>query len=277
MDASWFRIVTLVFLIIASSGLLVMVVSLLGICGVWAKLFGKSGTERTLPAERLHELPALVLVCSLGRPDPGDPATQLAFYGSVLPAAWSLMLALRAKGLGTTWTTLLARESAAVAEVLGIPEDVTQTVLLPVAYTKNARLAPAERKPAREVTYWNAWGREPSAMRVSSTPVSDRRLARTVPADIASVNHDSGMITYAQSCRINGNTVPHLVIQGERGPITIMLMPEESVTAARSFEGENVHGVILPVGSGSIVIIGDREEQLGRVTQNLLDSVNWGT
>jgi nitroreductase len=111
-------------------------------------------------AERMHEMPALVLVCSLGRPDPGDHAMQVAFWGSVLPAAWSLMLALRAKGLGTTWTTLLARESDAVAEALGIPDDVTQTVLLPVAYTKDAKLSPAARKPAREVAYWNGWGRE---------------------------------------------------------------------------------------------------------------------
>ena len=69
-------------------------------------------------------------------------------------------LAVRAKGLGTTWTTLLGRESAAVAEVLGIPDDVTQTVLLPVAWTRDARLRPAARRPAREVTYWNGWGRE---------------------------------------------------------------------------------------------------------------------
>ena len=110
-------------------------------------------------AERMHEMPALVLVCSLGRPDADDAAMQLGFWASVLPAAWSLMLALRAKGLGTTWTTLLARESAAVAETLGIPHDVTQTVLLPVAYTKEARLVPAARKPASEVTYWNGWGR----------------------------------------------------------------------------------------------------------------------
>jgi nitroreductase len=110
-------------------------------------------------AERMHEMPALVLVCSLGRPDPEDAALQLGFWASVLPAAWSLMLALRAKGLGTTWTTLLSRESAAVADTLGIPQDVTQTVLLPIAYTKDAKLAPAERKPAREVTYWNGWGR----------------------------------------------------------------------------------------------------------------------
>ena len=119
--------------------------------------------------------------------------------------------------------------------------------------------------------------REPGALRVTSTPVSDSRLATMVPADIASVNHDAGMITYAQSCRINGNLVPHLVIQGKRGPITIMLMPEESVSKARTFEGENVHGVIIPVGSGSIAIIGNRDEQLDNVTQNMLDSVNWST
>ena len=83
---------------------------------------------------------------------------QLAFFASVLPAAWSLMLALRAKGLGSTWTTLLLGEEAAVAETLGIPDGVTQTVLLPVAYTKDAVLRPANRKPAHEVTYWNRWG-----------------------------------------------------------------------------------------------------------------------
>ncbi len=109
-------------------------------------------------AERLHEFPALVLVCSLGRPSE-DPAQQVAFYGSVLPAAWSLMVALRARGLGATWTTLLARRSDEVARVLAIPDDVTQTVRLPVAWTRDAVLRPAKRKPAAEVTFWNGWGR----------------------------------------------------------------------------------------------------------------------
>ena len=110
-------------------------------------------------AERLHELPALILVCALGEPDGEDRAQQVAFYGSVLPAAWSLMVALRARGIGSTWTTLHLREAAEVARMLDIPAGVTQTVLLPVAYTKDARLRPAARRPAREITYWNAWGR----------------------------------------------------------------------------------------------------------------------
>ena len=111
-------------------------------------------------AENLERLPALILVLSEGRPDPSEEAMQLAFYASVLPAAWSLMLSLRAEGLGTTWTTLLLAEQERVAESLGIPDDVTQTVLLPVAYTLGATLRPAKRRPAADVTYWNEWGRK---------------------------------------------------------------------------------------------------------------------
>ncbi len=83
---------------------------------------------------------------------------QVGFYGSILPAAWSLMLALRARGLGSTWTSLHLLYEREVALALEIPDGVTQTVLLPVAYMRDARLRRAERRPAREVTYWNAWG-----------------------------------------------------------------------------------------------------------------------
>lgn len=109
-------------------------------------------------AENMHRMPALILVCSEGRPVADNLAMQVAFYGSVLPAAWSLMLALRASGLGSTWTTLLVTEEERVAQALGIPDDVTQTILLPVAYTKDAVLRPAKRQGAGEVTYWNRWG-----------------------------------------------------------------------------------------------------------------------
>ena len=109
-------------------------------------------------AERLQEFPALVLVCSEGRPEPADPSMQLAFYGSVLPAAWSLMLALRARGIGSTWTTLLAQRERAVATALGIPDDVTLTVMLPIGYLKDAVLRPASRRAPHEVTYWDTWG-----------------------------------------------------------------------------------------------------------------------
>lgn len=117
---------------------------------------------------------------------------------------------------------------------------------------------------------------EPDALLPSSTPVSDRRLADAVPENIAMMNRDIGLITFAAFCTINGKDVPHLVIQGERGPITILLMPHEKVAAATPLDGVNIHGVILPVGDGSIAIIGDREESLENVQQKVLNSVVWG-
>lgn len=116
---------------------------------------------------------------------------------------------------------------------------------------------------------------EPFSFRETTNAVSDERLARVIPTTVATMDHSAGLITYAQSCTINGNRVPHLVIQGERGPITILLMPDEKVSTARSFFGESVNGVILPVGDGSIAIIGEEGESLERIEERVKNSVTW--
>jgi len=118
---------------------------------------------------------------------------------------------------------------------------------------------------------------DPAALVVSTTPVSDERLIKVVPESMAHMDHSAGLITYAHSCVINGKTVPHLVIQGELGPITILLMPEEKIAAAQTLDGDNVHGVLLPVGNGSIAIIGARDEPLERIEKSVLSSVAWST
>ena len=118
---------------------------------------------------------------------------------------------------------------------------------------------------------------EPGALRVTDEPVGDARLAKAVPAKFAIFDRDASLITYAQSCKINGKDVPHLVIQGEHGPVTILLMPEEKIAEAMPIDGNNVKGVILPVGDGSIAIVGDREEQLESIQKNVVNSVTWTT
>ena len=108
--------------------------------------------------KRLHEIPAMIFVCVDGEPNNDTVAGHVAYYGSILPAAWSLMLSLRARGIGATWTTLLSSRQSEVAEVLHMPAGTIQTVMLPVGYTKGAVLRRAERQAASEVTYWNRWG-----------------------------------------------------------------------------------------------------------------------
>ena len=114
---------------------------------------------------------------------------------------------------------------------------------------------------------------EPYALRVSDEPVSDRRLSSVVASDVAQMDHSGGLITYAQTCVINGRRVPHLVIQGERGPGTIVLMPDEMISAAMPRRDEVFEGAILPVGNGSIAIIGEHEEDLAKIEEAVVNSV----
>lgn len=118
---------------------------------------------------------------------------------------------------------------------------------------------------------------EPGALRVTEVPVTDRRLKRAVPASLAVFDREATLITYANPCIINGKRVPHLVIQGQHGPVTILLMPEEKVDETTPLDGNAVHGVILPVGDGSIAIIGPREEILEPIQENVRASLTWTT
>lgn len=118
---------------------------------------------------------------------------------------------------------------------------------------------------------------EPAALQVTDVAVSDERLQKAVPANLAIFSRGDALVTYASPCKINGKTVPHLVIQGQYGPVTILLMPEEKVAETTPLDGTNVHGVIIPVGDGSIAIIGAREEALEPIREHILESVTWTT
>ena len=109
-------------------------------------------------ANRMHEVPVMVMPCIENRVETLGAMAQASLYGSILPAAWSFMLALRSRGLGTAWTTLHLRYEAEIAEILGIPKNITQAALLPVAYYTGDDFQPAKRIPATQVTSWNSWG-----------------------------------------------------------------------------------------------------------------------
>jgi nitroreductase len=109
-------------------------------------------------AAHLHEAPVHVIPCIHGRVEQAGVVGQASVYGSILPAAWSFMLAARARGLGSAWTTLHLFFEKEAATLLGIPDEVTQTALLPVAYFTGTDFKPATRVDPKRVTHWDAWG-----------------------------------------------------------------------------------------------------------------------
>jgi nitroreductase len=109
-------------------------------------------------AEHIHEVPVHLIPCVEGRTDGKPAAAQASRWASIIPAAWSFMLAARARGLGTAWTTFHLRHERAAAELLGIPYDqVMQAALIPVAYTVGTEFKPAVRNFLDTMAHWDHW------------------------------------------------------------------------------------------------------------------------
>jgi len=109
-------------------------------------------------AEHLAAVPVHVIPCVVGRPpEKFLPVACSSIYGSIVQAVWSFQLALRSRGLGSTFTTVHLLYEQEVAELLGIPDDVLQVALLPVGYTKGGDFRLAERPPPESITSFNHW------------------------------------------------------------------------------------------------------------------------
>ncbi len=110
--------------------------------------------------ENFEKAPVLLVPCLEGRPDGAPAGMSASYWGSLLPAVWSFMLALRSRGLGSAWTTLhlLGEGEKQAADVLGIPFDqYAQAGLFPIAYTKGTDFKKAKRLPAEQFAHWDTW------------------------------------------------------------------------------------------------------------------------
>ncbi len=109
-------------------------------------------------ATTIEHVPVLVIPCIERRFDGAPLVVTASSFGSILPAAWSFLLALRSRGLGSVWTTAHLWDEEAAATLLGIPPTVTQVAMFPVAHTIGTDFRPALRPPAESVTFWESWG-----------------------------------------------------------------------------------------------------------------------
>ncbi|MGN9841338.1 nitroreductase family protein [Nonomuraea sp. H19] len=129
----------------------------------WRMNYHSGSTERVFDglrhlADNIHRVPAFVIPGVEGRTDHAPVAVQAGAWGSILPAVWSFMLAARARGLGTVWTTAQGPLERELAQVLGLPhEEVMLAAFIPLAFTIGTDFKPAPRIPRKEVLHWDRW------------------------------------------------------------------------------------------------------------------------
>lgn len=108
--------------------------------------------------DHFHEVPVLMLPYLEGRPETRGHGRQPGFWGSILPAVWSFMLAARARGLGSAWTTMTCRREEEVAALIGVdPTRFTHVGTFPLAYTIGTDFKPGARIPIDGIIHWDRW------------------------------------------------------------------------------------------------------------------------
>ncbi|MFN8021853.1 MAG: nitroreductase family protein [Acidimicrobiales bacterium] len=119
----------------------------------------RSADSADFLGEHMGDAPALIIPCNAGgRLDSMPAMVTASMAANVMPAMWSFMLAARARGLGTCWTTVHLFMEQAVADIVGIPFDSVQQICLsPLAYTKGTDFKPASRPAADSIIHWDQW------------------------------------------------------------------------------------------------------------------------
>jgi hypothetical protein len=123
---------------------------------------------------------------------------------------------------------------------------------------------------------------EPQAWRRTDVPVQGSKLE-----DVLRDSHlrlaaaaGAGIVSYANSCEFRGHQVPHLVIQTEAGPVTVMVLVHERVSEPVQFDEQGYRGVIVPVaGHGSLAVLtrgpATDIQTVEHIAHRVLDSIVW--
>ena len=118
---------------------------------------------------------------------------------------------------------------------------------------------------------------EPQAWRRTDAPVPDAALQEVLRDSHVRLADSAGIVSYASSCGFRGHRVPHLVIQTESGPVTVMVLVHESVAKSVQFDEQGYRGVIVPVpGHGSLAVLTrGAATDPEHIAHRVLDSIVW--
>jgi hypothetical protein len=107
-------------------------------------------------------------------------------------------------------------------------------------------------------------------------PVSNLEVTQVLQAAGADMSDIGPIVRYAKLCPFRGTMVAHFVVQGDGGPVTVMLLPEEQVTGPVDVDEDGFVGTIVPLDiGGSIAIVGAPGESLEQIQREVAAALRW--
>ena len=121
------------------------------------------------------------------------------------------------------------------------------------------------------------WNNEPNSWAVTNASISERQLNQVLAGQATLDLTNIGPVTYANKCQVAGQWMSHLVVQSDVGPVMVLLIPQQKINSAvpLAIPERGLGGTIIPVGSGSIAILGEGVAGLESVERQVAAAIDW--
>ena len=116
----------------------------------------------------------------------------------------------------------------------------------------------------------------PSALAAGKLVSSGDISAALGPAGL-DLDGTIGDVTFAGICLVRGKVSGHIVVQGESAPVTVFLISEQLVSNRATIRTDHYSGVVLPQGSGTIVIVSAPGEALESLETRVRSAIRWAS
>ena len=108
----------------------------------------------------------------------------------------------------------------------------------------------------------------------STRPMDPASLQKTLREEHLKISHIENL-KYAGACAFRNGRSVHMVVQGEAGPVTVLLMPEETVKKRMTISDPRFTGIISPAPHGSLAVIGEKQEPIEKIEHQIRQEVQW--
>lgn len=79
----------------------------------------------------------------------------------------------------------------------------------------------------------------------------------------------------ARDCWLAQAVTMHLILSGDTGPVSVMMIPSDVAKQESTFSDSRFTGTITPIDGGTLVVMGNRQEPVGKYVNLISDNMQW--
>ncbi len=106
-------------------------------------------------------------------------------------------------------------------------------------------------------------------------PITSEGLGQLLSHFDARLTGDLGRVNFADRCNFMHTKAVHMVLQGEHGPVTVLMMPDSPLERLEQIDRDGFSGIVLPTKYGSLAVVADHPEPVHVLAHRVQRAVSW--